>query len=622
MAEDNTRQSLARLASPLRDYLRAEVGGASVLLAATVAALVWANVDAGSYEGLWTTEFAVRIGDHTLAADLREWVNQGLMALFFFVVGLEARREFDLGELRDRRRVTLPALAAVCGMSLPVVIYLAVNAGEPSADGWGAAMSTDTAFALAVLALVGPRLSNRLRAFLVTVVVIDDLIALCVIAFVYAERVEVGPLVLAGGLFAVVLLMRAVRIRRGTPYAIVGFATWVAMHDSGIDPVVVGLAMGLLTYAYPASRQDLERASDLFREFREQPTPEHARAASVNLELTISPNERLQQRFHPLSSYVIVPLFALANIGIVIDSELLERAISSPITLGIALGYALGKPVGVVAGAWLATRVGRGASLPPVGWGALVGAGATAGIGFTVSLLISNHAFQGAQLEEAKLGVLLAAALSTLLSIAIFKGIDLLPKQRRLRLLMGRSDELVDLAVEVDPEHDHVRGPEDAPVTIVEYADFECPYCGRAEPAIREVLADFGDDVRYVFRHLPLNDVHPHAQTAAEAAEAAAKQGRFWEMHDVLMEHQGALRGPDLIRYAEEVGLDVERFRRDVREHAHAGRIARDVESAELSGVSGTPTFFVNGQRHRGAYDVEGLTNAVKLARARRLVAA
>jgi protein-disulfide isomerase len=188
--------------------------------------------------------------------------------------------------------------------------------------------------------------------------------------------------------------------------------------------------------------------------------------------------------------------------------------------------------------------------------------------------------------------------------------------------LVGRSEGLIDLSSDVDPEEDHVRGPADAPVTLVEYGDFECPYCGRAEPNVRELLSKHGDEVRYVFRHLPLSDVHPHAQMAAEAAEAAGSQGRFWEMHDLLLDNQQALTGRDLVRYAEELGLDVERFRRELRRHEHDGRVARDVESAELSGVSGTPTFFINGQRHHGAYDINTLTSAVKAARARELVAA
>jgi Na+/H+ antiporter NhaA len=617
-----TRQTLARLGSPLRDYLNTETGGASVLLCAALAALVWSNIDWSSYEGLWTTNFSVRLGGHSLALDLRHWINDGLMAIFFFVVGLEARREFDLGELRDRHRVVLPALAAITGMLLPVGIFMAFNGGTSSAEGWGVAMSTDTAFALGLLALVGPRFSNRLRAFVVTVVVVDDLIALCVIAFAYSEHLKVLSLVVAIALFGVVLGLRAVRLRHGGPYAVLGVAIWAAMHSSGIDPVIVGLAMGLMTYAYPASREDLERASTLFRDFREQPTPELARTASLSLERAISPNDRLAQRFHPWSSYVIVPLFALANAGLVINGGFLEDALTSPITLGIVLGYAFGKPAGILLGAWTAERVTGGRAKAPVGWGGLAGAGTAAGIGFTVSILIASRAFSGEKLNEAKLGVLCAALLSSVLSGAIFKAMERMPYKRRTKLLVGRSEELIDLAQDIDPDEDHIRGSNDAPVTIVEYGDFECPYCGRAEPTIRELLAEASDDIRYVFRNLPLNDVHPHAQLAAEAAEAAAAQGKFWEMHDLLFDHQGELRGPDLVGYAEDLDLDVERFHRDVKNHEYAGRVARDVESAELSGVAGTPTFFVNGQRHQGAYDIGTLKAAVKAARAKSFVGA
>jgi Na+/H+ antiporter NhaA len=583
---------------------------------------VWANVSPSSYDSVWTTEFSLRLGSHAITEDLRHWINDGLMAIFFFVVGLEARREFDLGELRDRYRVPLPALAALGGMTVPIAIYLAFNAGHSSADGWGVAMSTDTAFALGLLALVGPRFPGRLRAFMVTVAVVDDLVALGVIAVAYTHSLKVAPLLIAVALFGVVLVLRKLGVQRALPYAALGVATWLALHSSGIDPIIVGLAMGLLTYAYPASREDLERASSLFRDFREQPTPELARTASLSLEQAISPNDRLAQRFHPWSSYLIVPLFALANAGVHVNSDLLGRAFTSRITLGIIVGYVVGKPIGVLAGAWAAERLTRGRATAPIGWGALAGGAAAAGIGFTVSLLIARRAFTGEQLEEATIGVLTGALVSSIIAGGIFKVIDRQPYKRRLRLLIGRSEQLIDLATDVDPEEDHVRGPEDAPVTLVEYGDFECPYCGRAEPSVRQLLSDMGDDVRYVWRHLPLTDVHPHAQLAAEVAEAAASQGRFWEMHDLLLDNQDALRGPDLIRYAEQIGLDLDRFRREVKGHEHAARVARDLESAELSGVSGTPTFFINGQRHHGAYDIHTLKAAVKGARARTLVAA
>ena len=212
--------------------------------------------------------------------------------------------------------------------------------------------------------------------------------------------------------------------------------------------------------------------------------------------------------------------------------------------------------------------------------------------------------------------MLSAALCASIATWLVFRTTALLPTRLRIQALLGTSEVIVDLASPVDPERDHFRGPEDAPVTLVEYGDFECPYCGQAEPTVRELLADFGD-LRYVWRHLPLNDVHPRAQLAAEAAEAAAEQGAFWEMHDLLLEHQDALGPSDLIGYAEQLGLDRDRFADALDRRAGAGRIAEDVDSADLSGVSGTPTFFVNGRRHAGAYDIETLTRAVRTARAR-----
>jgi protein-disulfide isomerase len=390
----------------------------------------------------------------------------------------------------------------------------------------------------------------------------------------------------------------------------------VALLKSGVEPVVIGLAMGLLVYAYPAPRSSLESATERFREFREQPTAELARIARGELRAATSVNERLQQLFHPWTSYVIVPVFALANAGIAVDGGFLARAFSSPITLGILVGYVVGKPVGILGGSWLLTQLSRGRLRPPVGWAAVAGGGTIAGIGFTVALLVATLAFDGADLEKAKLGILSAAFGAAALTWLLFRTTALLPRRMRIRALLGTSEPLVDLYVDFDPERDHVRGPIDAPVTVVEYGDFECPYCGQAEPVVRELLREFGD-VAYVWRHLPLSDVHPNAQLAAEAAEAAADQGAFWEMHDLLLAHQDALRPDDLIGYAEQLGLDLDRFSRALQEHSGATRVAEDVDSADLSGVSGTPTFFVNGRRHYGAYDIGTLSAAVRVAGAR-----
>jgi len=561
----------------------------------------------------------VLVGSSGITIDLHEFVNSGLMAFFFLVVGLEARREWDVGELRIRSRLTLPLLVGLAGMAVPIIIYLVVTAGKPGMHAWGTSMSTDTAFALGALALVGRRLPDRVRTYLLTFSVVDDLAGLVIIALAYSGSIQMVPLLFGLGFIGVVLILRARGTRNGLFYLLVGIAAWVAFFKSGIDPIVVGLILGLLTYAYPAPRESLEQATEAFREFREQPTAELAQSARDVVRTAVSPNDRLAQLFHPWTSYVIVPLFALANAGIVLNASFLAQAYSSPVTLGIIVGYLVGKPLGTAGCAWLVTKFSHGRVRPPVGWGAVAGAGTVAGIGFTVALLIASLALHGDVLAEAKLGILSAVVAASVLTWAIFRLVNRLPVRARLRALLGTAEVITDLAVPVDPERDHIRGPEESLVTMVEYGDFECPYCGMAEPAVRELLRDYGE-VRYVWRHLPLTDVHPNAQLAAEAAEAAGRQGAFWEMHDLLLDHQDALHPRDLVGYAASLGLDTDRFSSDLRKHVGMAHVNEDLESADLSNVSGTPTFFVNGKRHYGAYDIETLKKAVKLAKARALI--
>jgi Na+/H+ antiporter NhaA len=314
------------------------------------------------------TQLSVRLRDSGVSQDLRRWANSALMTLVFLVVGLEARREFDMDELRERRRLALPLVAGIAGMAVPVAIYLAANAGGPAAYGWGVVMSTDTAFALGMLALVGRRFPARLRAYLLTVTVVDDVVALAVITTVYSGDIALPALLTALGILGVIMLVGAGGVGYGPVYALLGTAAWVAMNSSGVEPIVVGLAMGLLTYAYPAARGDLERATEVFRLFREQPTPELARSARTGVASAISPNERLQQLYHPWTSYVIVPLFGLANAGITISADFLAGGYTSPVTLGILFGYVAGKPIGILGFSWLVTWLSRGRLRPPVGW--------------------------------------------------------------------------------------------------------------------------------------------------------------------------------------------------------------------------------------------------------------
>jgi Na+/H+ antiporter NhaA len=606
------------LAAPVRDFLNTETGSALVLLGATLAALVWANSPwPHSYESFWGTKLSFQLGDWSLSMDLRQWVNSGLMTFFFLVIGLEAKREIDVGELRDRRRLAPPLVAALGGVSLPILIYLAFNAGGSGAHGWGAAMSTDTAFALGVLALVAPG-GTRLRVSLLTFAVFDDLVALLVIATVYTDHLSFVPLLVAAALFGVMFGLRYAPFAWRRPAAaVLGVAAWVALHESGIDPVIAGLGVGLVTSAYPPQRSELEQVVEVTRSFREQPTPELARSAQLSVVSAISANERLQYLLHPWTSYVIVPLFALSNAGIHVTGSLLRSAIGSPITLGIVVGYVVGKPFGILGAEWLASRSRLGGMRRNLSWPALAGGGTVAGIGFTVSLLIASIAFHGQQLAEAKVGVLAAAVIATSLAWVVFRVIAHLPAAVRARQLVGTTDTILDLSEDVDPERDHIRGSENAPVTLVEYGDYECPYCGQAEVVVRDLLDSFGDELRYVWRDLPLNDVHPNAQMAAEAAAAAGAQGEFWAMHDKLIEHQDELTPHDLRLYAQELGLDVDRFWDELRRRDYSARVAEDVASADASGVAGTPSFFVNGARHQGAYDVPSLTKAVRTARTR-----
>ncbi|MFJ5305228.1 Na+/H+ antiporter NhaA [Streptomyces sp. NPDC088350] len=602
--------------SPLRAFLRTESGSARVLVAAVVAALVWANVAAAGYETFWSWVFTVRFGPLSAGLDLRTWVNSGLMTLFFLVVGLEARREFDLGELREHRRLTLPAAAGLTAMAVPVLIYLAVNHSGAGAHGWGAAMSTDTALALGVFSVVGRGVPERVRTFLLTVFVVDDLVALVVIAVVYSSHLKFPALAVAITAYAFLLLSRRLQYRWRKPvFTLLAVTMWAALLAGGIDPVVAGLAIGLATSAYVPRRDALEEATTLVRLFREQPSPELARSATRGLTGTLSANARLQHTYHRVTSYLIVPLFALANAGIVITPHVLALSVTAPIAVGIFLAYVVGKPLAVVGASWSIGRVSRGALRPQVGWAGVLGSGTISGIGFTVSLLIAGLAFTGTALEEAKLGVLAAALGASVLSLTVYWLIGLLPAPVRTRALLGTTPELSDLVAPVDPTWDHIHGPADAAVTVVEYGDFECPWTQMVAPTARKLLAE-NPDIRYVWRHLPLHDVHPYAQLAAEAAEAAAAQGAFWQMHDLLLTHQDDLRFDDLITYATTLGLDVERFRDDLVRHPYTARVHRDIDSADRSGVAGTPTFFINDRRHDGPQDPATLTRVIGEARA------
>lgn len=599
-----------QLGAPLRNFMATEAGSAGLLLIAALVALAWANSPwSDRYFSFWSTELAIRLGDDQLTKDLHHWVNDGLMTLFFFVLGLEVRRELSVGELTETRRVVVPLLGAVTGIAVPAVLYLAFNPSGDAATGWGVVIGTDTAFLLGALTLVGPRISTQLRLLLLTMTVFDDLIAVSVIGFVYSDSINYAALAIAIGCLAVMALLDRLGNWRATLYVIVGVVLWLATVESGIHPTIAGMAAGLMISARVPRRDQVERAATLFQRFRQSPTPNVGYQAHVGLQQAVSVNERLQEVMHRMTSFIIVPIFALANAGVDLRGGVLSDAMRSPVTWGVVVGLVVGKTMGISLGTYVAVKSGRGVMPVGIGWGQLVGGAALSGIGFTVSLLIVDLGFESQTLrDEATVGVLIAAVLAVIVGAIVFRLAAVLLGERTATLPLVLSEP-------VDPAHDHIRGRVDAPLTLVEYADFECPFCSAATGVVDELRARFGDDLRYVFRHLPLTHVHPHAELAAEAAEAAGAQGRFWELHDVLFEHQDQLEFEDLLGYADEIGLRVEEFARSLGQRRFGERVEEDVESAAASGARGTPTFFVGTRRHVGPYDVGTLAAELEASR-------
>jgi Na+/H+ antiporter NhaA len=602
----------AQTSRSLRGYMRTESGSAGLLVVAALVALVWANSPwSESYADLWHTEVAVRFGSGGLTMDLHHWINDGLMVVFFFVIGLEVRKEFAIGELTDRSRVVVPLVAGVTGMLVPAAIFLALNPTGEEAAGWGAVIGTDTAFLLGVMALVGPAVSTQLRIFLLTLTVIDDIVAVSVIGVVYSDDLSTGALLVAAACLVVLVVLDRYGVWQAAPYVLVVLVLWVATLESGVHASIAGMVSGLLVPALDPRRADVEEAARSFRAFRQSPMPGVQRAARRSLTRAISVNERLQEALHTPTSHVVVPVFALANAGVDLRGGVLGDALTSSLTVGIVLGLVLGKTLGIFGGAWASVRLGWGRLPQGVGLGHTLAGGALSGIGFTVSLLIISLAFESTRLQdEARVGVLLSAVLASAAGWAAF---------RFARRVLGQDDAALPRTLHppVDPARDHVLGPVDAPLTLVEYLDYECPFCARVSGVGDELREHFGDRLRYVTRHLPL-PVHPHAELAALAAEAAARQGRFWEMHVVLFAHQDELELEDLAGYAADLHLDVEQFLRDLDDDELARHVEHDVASAEASGVRGTPTFFVGDTRHVGPHDARTLIEALEAAAASR----
>ncbi|MFZ2176345.1 MAG: Na+/H+ antiporter NhaA [Rhodococcus sp. (in: high G+C Gram-positive bacteria)] len=598
----NLRRLSLRLAG-IRDGTDDDKLSAGFLLAATVVALVWANVG-DSYEAFWHTPLTIQIGDYGISLDLKHWVNDAMMTLFFFVVGLEVKRELTIGELTDRGRAAVPLVAAIAGLALPAVLFLLLNPSGDAASAWGVVVSTDTAFVLGALALVGPRCPARLRVFILTLAVADDIGALAIIAFFYTENLRLGFLLLGGVGLLVIVQLRRLEVWRGIAYFIVAAGTWVAFYESGVHPTLAGVLIALILPVYPPRRSEVERAGELTLAFRQSPNSDYARAAQLGVLRAVSVNERLLRFYQPYTAYLVVPIFALANAGVVITGETVSDAVRSPVTWGIILGLVVGKLVGITAATAVFARLRPGSLPPGLTLSQISGGSALAGIGFTISLFIVDLALESPEMaNDARVGVFAAAVIAAGLGWALFRLSDRRnPPLEAIGLVLLRS---------VEPKRDHLRGPVDAPLTLVEYGDFECPFCTKATGSIRDVRVHFGDELRYVFRHLPLDEVHPHARFAAEASEAAAAQGRFWEIHDYLFANSDALSEDEIFEYAAELGLDMDRFAEDLRLGRYRHRVGE---------VRQTPTFYLGATgsdltRHSGPFDAATLIRRLEGAR-------
>jgi Na+/H+ antiporter NhaA len=590
----------------LRAFFKTEAGSTSVLIIATVLGLVWANSPWGAtYESFWHMRLGVSLGDAEFSLYLRAWVNDGLMTLFFFVIGLEMAREVTVGQLRELKFIAVPAVAAVGGVLVPALIYLALNWGGPGQGGWGVPIASDTAFVLGLLTAIGARCPIPLRAFVLTLAIVDDILAILVVAVFYTEDLSLPAMALAGALLCLIVALRWLKIWRAPAYLILGLGAWGATLASGVHPSVVGLALGALVLVYAPSEHKVLRAGEAVQEFTSDPNPQLARAAARSVRQAVSANERLQLMFHSWSSYVIVPIFALANAGVVLDSESLSQAATSPITIGVVLGLVAGKFIGIVAGTWLPLRLNWGVLPGNLVWGQLLGGAAVSGIGFTVSLFITDLAFDDPVIQsQLKIGIIAGSVIAAALSWLIFRmawhrgGVCAPPTAEP-------EEELPEILSIPVHEGDHVLGPPDAPVTLVEYGDFECPYCGRLHEVLTK-LRERHPDLRTVFRHFPIREIHPRAVPAAVIAEAAGDVGRFWEMHDLLYANQLRLTDADLEDYAARFGVEPW-----TDTAGHLARIEADRQSGLAGGARGTPTLFLNGIRYQGRQDLGALSQAV-----------
>jgi len=409
---------IVRKLSPMRDFLHTESAGAVLLAAGALIALIWANTPwSGSYDSLWGSRISLSVAGHTLDLDLRHWVNDGLMAIFFFVVGLEIKREITDGHLSERRAAFLPGLAAIGGMMVPALIYLAI-AGSSAPRGWAIPVATDIALAVGVLSVAGKRAPASLRAFLLGLAIVDDIGAIVIIAAVYSTGIAFGWLFAAVFGVIVAVVIRSFGTQSVLAYIVIGGAVWLGLYQGGVHPTLAGVVMGLLAPSVPRHRAELIDIEEL----PDVSSVEAARAASVTAKESVSVVEWLQHILHPWTSFVIVPIFALANSGIHISADGLRIAAGSAITWGVFFGLVIGKPLGILIATRGAIKFGVADQPEGVSTRQVLGAGSAAGIGFTVAIFITKLAFTDpVEQANAKIAILLASILAAVMSLVLLR---------------------------------------------------------------------------------------------------------------------------------------------------------------------------------------------------------
>lgn len=562
---------------------------AAALLVATAVAVVWANLG-GSYDTFWHTPLGIIAGPVHVSLPLFEWVNEGIMAVFFFAIGLEVRKEFAVGDLRDKEQAMLPVAAALGGLVLPAALYLLVNRGTGAAHGWGVPISTDTAFALGVLAVVGPKNAPRLRIFLLALAVVDDIAALLVIAGVYTENLDVLALAVAAVALGGIWLLRRYRVWRVTPYLVIGVVAWAFVFESGVHATLAGVVVALLIPVYPPRDRDAAGVAAFAHLYQQAPEARSARYARMSLAYAVPLNQRLHDLLMPYVNYVVVPVFALANAGVSLSGGGLVHAMTSPITWGVVLGLVAGKLVGIAGAAQLVTRLVPAARAPGLDFPRIAGVGALSGIGFTISLLVANLAFDDVRSkDDARTGVLMASLLAFALAWLVFRlgeRVKPLPSPAGTTLQRG-----------IQPARDHIRGDAAAATTLVVYAAVDDTYRRRTAVLLADVRRRLGDDVCVIFRHHTYDEA---TTTAALVLEAAADQRRFWPMHDALVAHRGDLDEQALTGLAGRADVDARRFLNDVTTGVGLARIEDDDIDATAAGLPNTPVLYLNGDRFEG----------------------